>query len=265
MWAGDRYGFVAGAAGTYDMICAYHPYQQFELTVVTGAAPTSPSQEDVRREDLVSTAVSRLPYIETNVEPQFVTNGDGTRRYSIQVGYSIVDPVASFHQFIPGHPIIDVGDQIDFYVEDALGVRGVLLNSSTWFQEVEPISGADYLQSWNRPGGGTISARSYYVFPYGDADNYTLGFLSSGWMTNAGADAIPGLGFLPSNFTVTFNEPGFFGLSDPHAGDCPTYAGPDCRAIMNGIIYVRGQDEIDSATGILLPLWGVLLVLASYF
>jgi len=213
----------------------------------------------------VTTAISRLPYIETNVEPEFVNNNDGTRTYSIQLGTSFTDPDASFHQFIPGHPIVDLGDSVTFWSDDDLGVRGVLVNSSGYFQESEPITGADYLQAWNRPNGGTASARSYYVFSYGDPDNYTLGFLSSGWMTSEGSDAVPGLGFLPANFTVTFNEPGFFGIADPHAGECPSYAGPDCRAIMTGVIYVRDQDELDSATGFVLPLWGLMLVLASYF
>jgi plastocyanin len=266
MWAGDRYGFVAGAVGVYDMICAFHPYQQFQLNVVTGPAPTSPSTENIRREDLVSTAVARLPFIDTEIEAPFVTDGNGNREFSIQVGTSVVDPAASFHQFIPAHVLIEEGDSITFWADDDLGVRGVRLNSSSWFQEAEPLEdGFTYIQAWNRAGGGSVSSKSYLVFPYGDPDNYTLGFLSSGWLASAGSPALPGLGFLPANWTVTFNEAGTFRIADVHAGECPWYAGPDCRAIMTGAIYVSQTEDIGSASGIVLPLWGFMLVLASYF
>jgi len=266
MWAGDRYGFVAGAVGTYEMICALHPYQQFQLTVVTGPASSSPNQEDIRREDMVASDISRLPFIDTEIEAPFVTHDDGHREFSVQTGTSIIDPVASFHQFIPAHVLIDQGDSVTFWSDDDLDVRGVRVNSSSWFQEVNPLEdGTSYMEAWNRAGGGTVSEKSYIVFSYGDADNYTLGFLSSGWLTSAGSAAVPGLGFLPANWTVTFNEAGPFRIADALAGDCPWYAGPDCRAVMTGAIYVREDEEFDSATGLLLPLWGFMLVLASYF
>jgi len=265
MWAGDRYGFVAGAVGNYEMIDALNPYIEFSLNVVNGPAGTSPSQEAVRRDDEISTDVARLPFIDTEIEAPFVSDGNGNREFSIQVGTSIIDPYASFHQFIPAHVLIQEGDSINFWSDDDLGVRGVRVNSSSWFQEAEPLEdGYTYIQAWNRAGGGTVSLKSYLVFPYGDPDNYTLGFLSSGWLSSDGSDALPGLGFLPANWTVTFNEPGTFRIADVHAGECPWYAGPDCRAIMTGAIYVS-QIETASASGFILPLWGFMLVLASYF
>jgi hypothetical protein len=248
------------------MICALHPHERFDLNVVAGPASTTVSQEDIRREDLVESAIARLPFIDTEIEAPWVATGDGHREYSIQVGTSIIDPSASFHQFIPSHPIIDQGDSVTFWCDDDHDVRGVRVNSSGWFQESEPLEdGATYLQAWNRPGGGSAHGKSYYVFPYGDPDNYTLGFLSSGWLSSFGSDSVPGLGFLPANWTVTFNEAGPFRISDVHAGDCPSYAGIDCRAVMTGAIYVRPEEETDSANGLLLPLWGVMLVAASYF
>jgi hypothetical protein len=265
-WAGATDGGVAGAVGDYEMICAFHPDERFELTVVAGPATSSVGAEDIRREDLVQSDIARLPFIDTEVEAPFVTTGDGHREYSVQVGYSIIDPAASFLQFIPSNPIIDQGDSVTFWCDDDLDVRGVRLNSSGWFQESEPLEdGADYLQAWNRPGGGSAYGRSYYVFAYGDPDNYTLGFLSSGYLTTAGSDSVNGLGFLQSNWTVTFNEAGPFRISDVHAGDCPTYAGPDCRSVMTGAIYVRPSEDVSFASGLLVPLWGFMLVLASYF
>jgi plastocyanin len=267
MWAGDRYGFVAGAEGDYEMIDALHPFSEFDLTVVDDDVATStPGEEDIRREDMIDYDIGRLPFIDIEGDAPSLSTSDGHREYSVQVGTSTIDPYASFHQFIPAHIIIDEGDTVTFWSDDDLSVRGVLVNSSGWFQESESLEdGATYLQAWNRPEGGVAYSKSYYVFPYGDADNYTLGFLSSGWLTRDGSESIPGIGFLPANFSVTFNEAGPFRIADVHAGLCPSYAGPDCRAIMRGAVYVRPEEEVDSSSGLLLPLWGIMLVLASYF
>jgi len=162
--------------------------------------------------------------------------------------------------------VINQGDSVTFWCGDDIGIRGVRLNSSGWFQESEPLEGgASYIQSWNRPGGGTVTSRSYFVYSYGDPTNYTLGFLSSGWLTSSGSTSISGFGFLPANWTVQFNEGGPFRIADVNAGDCPSYAGADCYPTMTGGIYVVAAPEPSSASGFLLPLWGLTLVLASYF
>jgi plastocyanin len=277
-WSGDSYTFTFPTVGTFDAFCGYHPAMKFTATV-QATATTTVAAEDTRRENLIDSMVAAVPVISTTGTAPSVANSDGSRTYTVTVGASRVNPAATFHKFIPSALSIQVGDSVTFTIDDHTDIRPLAINSSGVFQPTFPLVGGTVLETSTTPGGRMME-QPFYLAASGVApSDYTTGFISSGWMGALDFPEFPGIGKLPSTWTVTFNQAGTFNFRDTVGGWCPPYAGDDCVPTMRGTITVKEASspnpspepspepspDDSSANTLILSMWALLVVFFSYF